>query len=352
MADRDNMSASLSSIRVAHVMAGAPSGGAELFFERLCAAQIAAGQPIQAMIRREAGRERRLAQAHVPTKTFGFGGALDFLTTPQLKYSLRQFAPQIVVAWMNRAARMTPSGDWTLAGRLGGYYDLSNYRRCTHLIGNTRGLAQWMVEQGWPAERVHYLPNFAAELAEVRAERPDCLPPNAPFVLALGRLHENKAFDVLIRAMRFLPGVHLVIAGEGPERAALTELAKREGVADYVHLPGWVQESGRWLKACDVLVCPSRIEPLGNVVIEAFSAARPVVASAIQGPKEIIEGTRDGLLAPVEDAEALAAQIGEALENRALAAELSANGRVRYEQEFAAPTVLARWGEFLKAQAA
>ena len=100
--------------------------------------------------------------------------------------------------------------------------------------------------------------------------------------------------------------MHAVIAGEGPERAALLELARREGVADRLHLPGWRTDTAALLAAADLLVCPSRHEPLGNVVIEAWSARRPVVAAAADGPRELIISGRDGLLVPPEDPSALA----------------------------------------------
>jgi len=144
-----------------------------------------------------------------------------------------------------------------------------------------------------------------------------------------------------------VPGAHLVIAGEGPERAALETLARGGGVADRVHMPGWVQDSGALLRACDVLVCSSRIEPLGNVVIEAQSAAVPVVATAIQGPREILHGTQDGLLADVDDPRSLGLRIAEVLEDRALAEMLARNGRARFEREFAEPVVMAQWRAFL-----
>ena len=86
-------------------------------------------------------------------------------------------------------------------------------------------------------------------------------------------------------AARALPGVHAVIAGEGPERAALEDYARREGVADRVHLPGWRQDVGALLAACDVFVSSSRTEPLGNMVLEAWSARRPVVAAALIMPR-------------------------------------------------------------------
>ncbi len=331
-------------MKIAHIMAGAPAGGAELFFERLTLAQDHAGDTVCAVIRTDPARAARLA-ALDPVQ-LGFGGRLDLRTGPRLRATLTRFAPRVAVAWMNRAARFTPRGDWVLAGRLGGYYDLSYYRRCDHLIGNTKALAAWMVAQGWPAARAHYLPNFVPDFAGAAPDRLD-VPPGAPLVLALGRLHRNKAFDVLIRAMPHLPGVHVIIAGEGPEREALEALARSEGVADRLHMPGWRQDTGALLAACDVLACPSRHETLGNVVVEAFAAAKPVVAAAAAGPRELIRPGEDGLVVPIEDAAALAISLGLVLRNAALAGRLAVAGRARYETEFAEAPVLALWRDFL-----
>jgi len=336
-------------MRVAQVMAGAPAGGAELFFERLCMGLHRAGDVVLPAIRREPGRVARLRQAGLSPVEFGFGGALDVLTRRRLEKSLRAFAPSVVVAWMNRAAAMTPAGAWTLVGRLGGYYDLGYYRRCDHLVGNTRALVDWIRGQGWPAGRVHYLPNFVTDQAgAVAADRTALgVPAGVPLVLALGRLHRNKAFDVLIRAVARIADVHLVIGGEGPERGALLALAHEEGVADRVHLPGWIAEAGPLLAACDLLVCPSRIEPLGNVVIEAWSARRPVIASAIQGPAELIADGRDGVLVPAEDVAGLSRAISKVLRDSTGA--LVAAGLARFEAEFAEAPVVAQWRAFLTA---
>ena len=327
-------------MRLAQIMAGAPAGGAELFFERLSLALHRAGDAVLPIIRRDTGRAVRLHDLR-PVQ-LGFGGALDVLTRPRLRRVLRAFAPRVAVAWMNRAARLTPRGDWVLAGRLGGYYDLRYYRRCDHLIGNTRGIVAWMVRQGWPAARAHHLPNFAPDLlGATPAALP--VPPGAKTVLALGRLHRNKAFDVLVRALPHLPGVHAVVAGEGPERGALESLARVEGVADRLHLPGWTHDQAGLLAACTMLACPSRVEPLGNVVLEAFSAGRPVVAADADGPVELIVPGTTGLLVPREDPRRLAEAILAVLESPGLASRLAAAGRARYEAEHAEAPVLARW---------
>jgi glycosyltransferase involved in cell wall biosynthesis len=333
-------------MRIAQVMAGAPTGGAELFFERLTIALAAAGETVLPAIRRDPARAGRLASAHLDPVQLRFGGLFDLASGWRLRTALRRFAPRVAVAWMNRAARFTPRGDWVLAGRLGGYYDLGYYRRCDHLIGNTRGIADWITRQGWPAARVHHLPNFSPEMAGA-APAALGLPDGVRIVLALGRLHRNKGFDLLVRALPALPGVHAVIAGDGPERAALLALAAREGVSDRLHLLGWRGDTAALLAAADLLVCPSRHEPLGNVIIEAWSARRAVVAAAADGPSELITSGGNGVLVPLEDVGALAGAVAGVLDDPARAGVLAEAGRLRYEAQHAEAPVVARWRQFL-----
>ncbi len=336
-------------MRVAQIMAGAPAGGAELFFERLSAALAHAGETVLPVIRRDPARARRLLAEGLAPVQLGFGGPFDLLTGPRLARLLDRFAPRVAVAWMSRAARFAQRGRWVLVGRLGGFYALRNFRSCEHLVGNTRGIVDWIRGQGWPSRRVHYLPNFVPDLAGARPLPRAALgvPDGAKLVLALGRLHRNKGFDVLIRALPRLPEAHAVIAGEGPERKALAALARSEGVAARVHMPGWHGDTAGLLAACDVLVCPSRHEPLGNVVIEGWSARVPVVAAAAQGPGELIAPGRNGLLVPCDDVAALADTLGAVLRDAAAGRALAQAGRARFEAEFAEADVLARWRGFL-----
>ena len=331
--------------KIAQVMAGAVNGGAELFFERLCLALHAGGEEVLAAIRTDAARAARLRAGGLEPLQLRFGTPLDLLTRPLLAGALRRFAPKVVVAWMNRANLHAPRGDWTLVGRLGGYYDLRYYRRCDHLVGNTHGIVTWLRAQGWAAERTHYLPNFVADFAA--AAPPTDLPPGRPLLLGLGRLHTDKGFDLAIRALPLLPGAVLALAGEGPERAALETLARREGVAGRVHFLGWRHDAGALLRAADLFVCSSRIEPLGNMVIEAWSARCPVVAAAAAGPAELLRDGADGTLEPPENPAALAGAIAAMLADQPHRAATALAGRARFEAEFAAAPVVARWQAFL-----
>lgn len=328
-------------MRVAHIMAGAPAGGAELFFERLCIG-LSASDEVLPIIRRDAGRSARLREAGLSPVQMRFGLG----TRWRLGRRLRAFAPRVAVAWMGRAASVAPAGDWVLVGRLGGTYDLRRFARCDHLVGNTRGMVDWIVGQGFPPGRVHLLENFSPDLSQAEpAVLP--VPQGAPVVLAMGRLHAAKAFDVLIAALVRLPGVHAVVAGEGPERQALETLARQASVADRFHLLGWRSDTAALLAACDLLVCPSRVEPLGNVILEAFSAGKPVVAAMAAGPLELIEPGRNGVLVALDSGIALAAGIEAVLGNPAMAAALAQAGRARWEREFAPAAVIAKWRGFL-----
>jgi glycosyltransferase involved in cell wall biosynthesis len=336
-------------------MAGAAEGGAEGFFERLVLAQHRQGLDVLAVVRRNAERAARLAAGGLAPVELGFGGPFDLLTGRRLRATLEGFRPQVVVAWMNRAARFARGASrgqpWTLVGRLGGPYDLRYYRGCDILVANTRGLCDWIAGQGWPHARLKHLPNFADDLASAESASLQ-RPPGSRVLLAMGRLHQNKDFPTLLRALALLPReAQLVLAGEGPERGALETLARELGVADRVAFLGWRRDVGALLAASEMLVVPSRVEPLGNVVLEGFSAARPVVATAAEGPRELIEKGRSGMLVPIGDHAALAGAIGALLADPARAAAIGAAGRAEFVAHHAEAPVLAAWSLFLEAAA-
>ena len=335
-------------MRVAQVMAGAANGGAELFYERLTLALHEAGDAVLPVIRRDGRRAALLRAAGLPPTELAFGAPYDLRTRSRLRAALRAFAPDVVVSWMSRATAQTPRGDWVHVGRLGGYYDLRHYRHCDHLVGNTRALVAWLRDRGWPAARTHYLPNFVDDCS-LAAASGDLPASQGPWLLGLGRLHTDKGFDILIRALPTLPGVRLAIAGDGPERAALESLASAEGVASRVRFLGWRGDAAALLRAATVFVCASRIEPLGNMVIEAWSAGCPVVALAAAGPGELVRPGLDGLLVPLERPDALAAAIADLLANPDRRAGMAAAGRNRFTGEFNRDGVTREWRGFLAA---
>jgi len=336
-------------MRVLQVMAGAEFGGAEAFFTRLVVALRRAGLHQRVVIRRNMNRSEILRQGGIEPVEFRFGGPLDILTRIGLKREVECFSPHIVMTWMNRASSMCPKGKFVHVARLGGYYDLKYYQQCNHLIGNTQDIVGYLSDKGWPAERAHYLPNFVSASIADPLPREDFFTPNdAPLLLALGRLHENKAFDVLLDALVRIPNAYLWLAGEGPKRAELEAQAEKLGVKPRVRFLGWRDDIEALLASCDVFVCPSRHEPLGNVVVEAWAQSKPVVAADSLGPGVLIDQNKNGVLVPINDSKALAYGIQQVLGDRNLYSTIARHGRVTYEERFTESTVVEQYLSFFE----
>jgi glycosyltransferase involved in cell wall biosynthesis len=110
-----------------------------------------------------------------------------------------------------------------------------------------------------------------------------------------------------------------------------------------VRFLGWRTDASALYRAADVCVFPSRYEPLGNVVIQAWAHGLPVVAAASQGPAALIHDGEAGLLTPIDEPDALAANIRRLLDDRSLRARLAQAGLERVEGEFSETAVVAQW---------
>lgn len=327
-----------------HTLGAAGNGGAETYFTSLAGAFARAGVSQSAAIRAHEGREAALAALGVRVKTLPFTKPLDFITRPAIAAMAREHGAKVILAWMNRAASRTPAGSWTRIGRLGGYYKLKNYRGFDALVGNTQDIVDWLVREGWPAPRAHYVPNFAAALDALPLSRAAFdTPADAPLLLGMGRLHASKAHDVALRALALLPEAYLWIAGDGPDEAKLRALAAELGVAPRVRFLGWRDDAPALYRTADVCVFPSRFEPLGNVVIQAWAYGLPIIAAASQGPAALIKNGIDGFLVPIDDAAALADRARLVLTDLSLRQSMANAGLIRVGADFSENTVVARW---------
>lgn len=335
-------------MRLLAAMAGARHGGAEAFFERLLFAFARAGLEQRAVIRAEPERAARLRAAGIDVREMKFGGWLDFRTRPALAKLVAEFRPDVALSFMSRAAAAMPpppsGAPYVHIGRLGGYYDLKYYGSCRHLIGNTEDIVRYIREAGWPAERVHYVPNFVdGTYADPEPRAAHDTPGDAPLLLALGRFHTNKGFDTLLRALVDLPDTYLWLAGEGPEHKALLDLAHELDVLSRTRFLSWRPDPAPLFAAADCVVVPSRKEPLGNVVIEAWARAKPVVASLSEGPRQLVETGRNGLLFPIGDAKALAYALRHVLDETDLKRQLGEAGYETYRNRFTEEAVVRQY---------
>ena len=336
-------------MKALQLLGSAKDGGAETYFVSLVAALRQDGVAQACAIRAHAGRQRALRKIGVDACVLPFGGLFDLSTRGGVARFARAEEAGALIAWMNRAARHTPKGPWGRIGRLGGYYGLKYYRGFDHLVANTRDIEAWIVRQGWPREKVRYIPNFAAPTGSPAADRAALdTPANAPLLLGLGRLHVNKGHDVSLRALARLPEAYLWIAGSGPLEDELKALAAQLGVSERVRFLGWREDASSLYRAADLCLFPSRFEPLGNVVIQAWAHGLPVVAAASQGPKDLIRTEEDGLLVAIDDDEGLAAAAARLIHDPALGRRMAQAGAERLAAEFSIDRICAQWRELLQ----
>jgi glycosyltransferase involved in cell wall biosynthesis len=333
------------SLRILTVAAGAEFGGSETFFVSLTVALKRAGVDVRAAMKPFAIREKAFDRTGILYKSVPFlYPGLDFYTPWQIRRFTRDFKPDCVLTFTGRGGDMTPPGNYTLIGRLGGYYRLEYYRRCDYLVCITPDLVRHAVEGGFPKDKVFFIPNFAVVEDAPAIDRAIFnTPKDANLALALGRLHNAKALDVLLKAAAEIPELWVWIAGEGPDRHSLVKLASDLGIADRVRFLGWRTDRSALLRAADVCVFPSRFEPNGTVVVEAWAHDVPLVTAASAGPAWIARDNEDALIAPIDDVDGLADRIRTVLSSRELAAKLVANGRRRIEQEFSEKAVVQRY---------
>ena len=135
-----------------------------------------------------------------------------------------------------------------------------------------------------------------------------------------------------------------LVASNDPEAEALT-LAEAEGVASRVRFLGWRTDRAALLRTADAVLVPSRHEPFGNVVVNAWAHDVPVIASLSEGPQALIAPGDDGLLTPIGDSAALAQAITSLLADSMLSARLVMGGQQKVAAEFSEPAVRGQYIE-------
>ena len=165
------------------------------------------------------------------------------------------------------------------------------------------------------------------------------IPPQAEVLMAIGRLHREKGFDYLIRAVAPLiytrNNLYLVLVGDGTEKHALQKIAQRAGIAHRVICTGYVPTVGLMLAVSDIFILPSVVrESFGIVLLEAMAAQKPVIASRLGGIPEIVDDGVTGILVTPGDEKELSRAIASLLADPLLRNKMGQEGRKRVAHYF------------------
>lgn len=332
-------------MRVLQIMAGRRNGGAELYSTDVMLSLHAAGLDQCVVLHPKAPRFAELQAA-------GLNMAPEVLRMPfrpwrrlRLRRLIARYRPHIIHCWMRRAVSLVrPHAAPAIIGWYGDYEEQQkHFWSCSHFIGVTPDLARHAYDHGAKPGTAFYVPTFpsVADAPPIDRAMLDT-PAGAKVLLTLSRLHKVKGLDTALRALAELPECYLWIAGDGPEEGALRQLAAELGVAARVRFLGWRTDRGALLKAADICLLPSRYEPFGTVILDAWSMGTAFIACASDGPSAYIRNGENGMLVPADAPAALAGAVREVLGDAALHQAIASTGHAEYLAGFTREAVTRR----------
>jgi glycosyltransferase involved in cell wall biosynthesis len=202
-----------------------------------------------------------------------------------------------------------------------------------------------------PVDTEHFRPVVDAERLRLRAQHD--IPPDAFVIIYTGRLAPEKSLHLLVEAFatvwRQRAQAYLVLVGDGPMRAALTEQTRRLGCQDNTRVVGSVDPSEvpQWLQVADVFALVSLSEGFPCALVEAMSTGLASVVSDIPANQQLVQSKKHGLLSPAGDISATAAALIRLLDDPELRARMGAEARRSVKQHYATERVLERYETLL-----
>ena len=323
-------------MRVLQVMAGDSVGGAETFFVDSIKA-FHETQHKQCVITRDNNKHKiaQIKERGIPYKTTSFSNVWPFSTAKVMRETIKEFEPDIIHHYMGRAGTFSQPGKHVNLGWYGGYYKPERFKHCQHHAAVTQDIVEHIIKQGVPKENAHLLHIYAefAQGNEIDRSTLDT-PDDAPLLVSLSRLHEKKGLDVLLEALVTVPDAYLWIAGSGPMEKQLKQQTKDLKLEERVRFLGWRNDQADLLATADVIAFPSRYEPFGAVVIEAWAGKKPLVTARAKGPAAYVRHEENGLIVDIDDVDALARALRRVIIDKQLCDAMVENGYRAYLENF------------------
>ncbi|MAP25055.1 MAG: hypothetical protein CMM87_05955 [Rickettsiales bacterium] len=234
-------------------------------------------------------------------------GSKDPLTRRAIQRYIQKHQPDICITHGRRAAYFAQNNSICPTIAVSHSFNIKSLQETDGLIAINNAMKQHALDQGYPSGRIQIAENFLPiNILPAYQQRT----PSHPIRIgAMARLIHRKGIDVFIQALHATKqhGIDFkaIIAGTGEELEALKKLSADLGLADQVEFKGWMA-SDDFYKFIDIFCMPSRTEPFGLVILEAWAHGLPVVATNAAGPAELITDRSNGVLVPIDDPKVLA----------------------------------------------
>ncbi len=330
-------------LKILHIVAGAPTGGAEQFSQDAMCALHEQGVEQRVLCRPHPNRVNAMEARDIPYTPLTFNRFKKRAEQKIIKKAIAEFQPDLVHCWMSRAASFMPADTGVpVLGWFGGYYDLKNYRSSDFYMGVTRDIVRHIKENIADPSRAFVGHTFGTLPEDKPVSRADFdVPEDAKVVLLLSRMHWKKGVDTLLEAAdATTPNIYYLLAGDGPDQKKYEKMCSKMGLDDRVRFLGWRNDRAALLDIADICVLPSRYEPFGTVIAEAWFASVPLIAAKAAGASQYVTHEQDGLLHDIDDAQTLAAQIQQIATDEKLAEKLVKGGTKTYEELFSKDVVV------------
>ena len=325
-------------MRLLHVMASAPDGGAEMTMLDSVLAFAMTGSITQYIVTRANNdwRLSKFSEAGIGYATTNLNPTLPSFSRYKLARVIDRFRPDVIQYWKARAGRFTFSRHSARSVAWhGATARINRLSGCDWHQGSSASVIADFLGAGVPEEKAFVVPPFSGGIETEPLRRSEFgIPEDAPLAVVLSRLHAKKGLNTLLDAARMVDGLNILIAGDGSMRRALEAQIKAQRLNDRIKLLGWRNDRVALIDMADFVICPSKIEPFGKTVIDAWAAGKPVIAADAAGPSTLITPGETGLLVRRGDDEALARGMQQLIDFPELRFKLGAAGRAAYGDEF------------------
>ncbi|MBN1130778.1 MAG: glycosyltransferase [Chitinispirillaceae bacterium] len=340
-------------------------GGGEKWMINAAAGLSSAGHKVFLAGKKDSEILRFAEKAGVTTKVLSIHADISPLATWTIARFLRRERIDVLICNLNKDVRVAG-----LAARLVGTpvvlarhgmllcgkkwkHRFTLTRLTDGIITNSETIKAAYAGYGWFADDfVKVLYNGVEDKSRVIAR--DFRPAfgDKKIIVSAGRLAEQKGYGYLLQAACMLlskrDDLVIVIAGKGKLEAGLKNQARDLGIDSSVRFLGFIEDLDPYLKGCDLFVLASLFEGMPNVVMEAMALGKAVVATDVNGARELMADGTTGLIVPPRDPAALAAAIAALLDDPARRAAFGEAGAARIREHFTIHAMVQHLERFLR----
>lgn len=350
-------------MKTLHLIGSKSLGGAENWFFRFTHALAQKDIVVFRGIRKGSELED-IKHNTIKTYSLPFYTVWDPISKFSISRLINELKPDIVQTYMSRATRLTHVDRKTCVhiARLGGYYGLKAFKHAHAWIGNTKGICDYLIQNGFPKKKVFYITNFVdiaepapREILRKLKDKMGILDEDF-IIIHPARFVPVKGHETLFKAIHLLAfdrmlkrRFKVILLGDGPLKSHLLQQANKLDIDKYLIWAGWQNNVSLYYQLAHLVVFPSmEKETLGNVILEAWAHKKPVVCTRFRGAMEITKDLEDVIQVDCLDSKALYLAIKRTMIEKDLRDYIAKNGYKKVIKHFTKEIIVNQYIEVYK----